>query len=70
MNIQGLEAWADRHPWKFSLGAGLFSGVLFAALFGANLLALIAGVVHTLLHLLAFAARHRRRAHHTGTEPQ
>ena len=70
MNIQELDAWAERHPWKFSLGAGLLSGVLFAALFGANLLALLAGVVHTLLQLLGFAVRQRRRSNQAGTEPQ
>ena len=69
MTIQDLSTWADRHPWKFSLGAGLLMGLLFAALFGANLLALLAGVGHTLVQLAIFAARQRRRSQ-PRTEPE
>ena len=65
MNVQELNTWAERHPWTFSLGAGLCMGVIFAALFGANLLAVVAGAGHTLLQL-GLAAGQRRRSRLAG----
>ena len=61
MNLQALNDAALRHPWRFSLGAGLLMGLLFAVLIGGVLYPVIAGVGHAVVQLLVVAWRGRQR---------
>ena len=62
MNFTELNNAAERHPWRSSLFAGLFAGLLTAVLFGGVTLSVVAGLSHTVIQLLGFAFRRRRLA--------
>ena len=61
MSFTELNNAAERHPWRSSLLAGMFAGLLTAVLFGGVTLSVIAGLGHTGIQLLGFALRRRRR---------
>ena len=62
MNFTELNNAANRHPWRFSLLAGMVSALVAAAFFGDVTRSVLVGLVHTVLQLLGFAWERRRLA--------
>ena len=58
LRLEKLDQVAARHPWRFSLLAGVAAGLLCSALFGV-VYGVLGGLGHFVVQILGFAWRRR-----------